>query len=287
MAQPNMDSFTTPDVIKNLPEFYGDSREIRNFIKTVEPVVALVAASAEDVRLHWFAAIRNKIKGAASERLRLYGEPETWESIRTCLNLHFSDYRDKRTLYRTLCSLKQTNSMYQFYDQVLEVVTALNQKATEMEATAEIKQAEVQYNLKEGLVSFMNGLREPLRTILICRNPATLDSAYAIALTMQTGSPPCVKPTNTNNYNQYQPCACHTNHFENRSHNPNKFQQRAQHNNYPLAHQPNINQPPRDNQNQDDNGAHTSKLQIVANELLANEEGGPDSRSLRGQVFSF
>lgn len=48
-----MDSFTTPDVIKNLSEFYGDSREIRYLIKTVEPVVVLVAALAEDDTFHY------------------------------------------------------------------------------------------------------------------------------------------------------------------------------------------------------------------------------------------
>lgn len=186
MAQPNLNEFNTPDIIRNLPEFHGDPRTLHNFLNNATPVMRLVTNAPEAVRPFWAAAIRNKIRGAASERLRLYGEPDTWANIRTCLVLHFSENRDKRTLYNELTSLRQTHGMNKFYDEILEIITALNQKVTDSNELAQIKQAEIQRNLAEGLQVFMNGVHEPLRTILLSRNPPTLSDAYKIALTTPT-----------------------------------------------------------------------------------------------------
>lgn len=90
----NLNDLNTPDVII--------------IISTVNPVAALIITAPENSRQFFLRAIRNKIIGIASDRLRLYGEPEAWTGIRTYLELHFSDHRDQRTLYNQLNSLRQT-----------------------------------------------------------------------------------------------------------------------------------------------------------------------------------
>lgn len=50
----NLATLNTPDIIKKLPEFFGNTKDIHNFIK---------AAATQPF---WLQAIRNKIKGEAS-----------------------------------------------------------------------------------------------------------------------------------------------------------------------------------------------------------------------------
>lgn len=178
-------TYNTPDIIKNLPEFNGDFRQLDNFITCVNPVALLIETCTETTKPFLFRAIRNKITGIASERLRLYGEPDNWNAIREVLKLHFSDHRDTRTLYSSLNALKQTTSVNAFYDKVLELVTALNSKARRDTTDARLIQPTVDRNLAEGLQIFINGVNEPLKTILLSRNPTSLDTAYTIAMQLQ------------------------------------------------------------------------------------------------------
>lgn len=225
MANPeyNLNQLNTPDIIKNLPEYHGDLQNLGSFIRTVNPVVDIILQAPEVIRPFWLQAIRNKIKGKAHERIRLYGEPQNWTEIRNILLRHFSDHRDQRTLYMKLQTMKQKFlTIHEFYDKCLEIVTALNEIAT-TEANDALRNIIVERNISEGLHTFLNGIREPLKTILLSRNPQTLYEAYNIAIIIQ----PDVKydkPQNFKNYN--------TNHYNNQFNNP------FRHN---IVHQPNFN----------------------------------------------
>lgn len=289
MAQRNINEFNTPDVIRNLPEFHGDYKTIQNFIRTVNPVAELVAQAPEFAQPFWFTAIRNKIQGAASERLRLYGEPETWAGIRTCLLLHFSDHRDQRSLYNQLNSLKQTHSVTSFYDQILELVTALNQKVMNSNHPAAIKQAEIERNLVEGLQIFISGVHEPLRTILFSRAPGALNDAFAIAMQLQFDNKKQFSYQSTNTNSRYVQNQSQL-HFQPRIRQVNNYQQRpvVNNNNYNRNNSfrgtsqqnsrfgPNVRNPTpmdvdRSTQNRRQNLQPNQSRRFVAEELFSNE----------------
>lgn len=182
----NLAELNTPDIIKNLPEFHGDTKDVHNFVNTVGPVAALLARAPEQQQRFWLSAIRNKIKGAASDRLRLYGEPATWREIKDCLLLHFVDHRDQRTLYQQLNTIRQTGTVSRFFDECLSLVTTLNDRATHEIVDVALRRATIDRNLAEGLQCFMHGVREPLKTILLSRNPTTLHDAFAISMRLQS-----------------------------------------------------------------------------------------------------
>lgn len=203
-AQLNIQNLQTPDIIKNLPEFFGSSKDVHSFVKTVNPIAALLAQTPAATQPFWLLAIRNKIKGEASDRLRLHGEPETWDEIKNCLLLHFSDHRDLRTLYNQLNNLRQFGTVQKFYEEILELVTALNVKINSGEDDAATKQALIQRNLNEGLQTFMSGVRQPLKTILLSRNPNNLNDAFGIAMLMQENSIRGFQSTGNNYRNRQQ-----------------------------------------------------------------------------------
>lgn len=196
----NLATLNTPDIIKNLPEFVGNTKDIHNFIKAVDPISNLLAQTPAATQPFWLQAIRNKIKGEASDRLRLHGEPSTWIEIKNCLLRHFTDHRDLRTLYNQLNNIKQTGSVQRFYDDILEIVTALNVKINSEENNENIKEMLIERNLTEGLQTFMAGIREPIKTILLSRNPDSLNTAFEIAIQIQDNS----FKTNTFNNTNYR-----------------------------------------------------------------------------------
>lgn len=246
-VQFNIHNLNTPDVIKNLPEFFGDPKDIHNFIKTVNPVATLLAQTPVETQPFWLAAIRNKIKGPASDRLRLYGEPSTWEDIKTCLLLHFIDHRDERTLYHQLNSIKQTGTIEKFYDDILELITCLNVKISSSDQAAAIKQTMIDRNLNEGLQTFVNGLRGYFRTILLSRNPLTLSDAYAIAMELQNND---VNSRNIPNYRSAfgrQHSQTQNNQTRYPNNNPNYSPRQTYHNPSPQNYNYQYN-PPNNNQ---------------------------------------
>lgn len=200
----NVAQLATPDFIKNIPDYYGESGNLLNFINTCNPVAEVISGVDPLIQPFWLTALRNKVKGIASDRLRLYGNPTDWNAIKLILNRHFTDHRDERTLYNQLSTLKQSNNtIIQFYDKILELVTTLNEKVTGNYENLDIRQAMIQRNLNEGLDTFMKGVREPLKTILLSRSPSTLYEAYDVAL-LTTGEDigKRLEPYNPHNQNK-------------------------------------------------------------------------------------
>lgn len=194
----NLQEYNTPDVIKNLPEFYGEYNELNNFLRSVDLATGLIANVNVNIRNFWGLSIRNKIKGKANERLKLYGDPTDWDTIKNILKRHFTDSRNNRTLYNELNSLKQDRSIKEFYDNILSIITALNNIASE-ERNQELRIIIIERNMEEGNSTFINGIREPYQTILKSRNPNSIEEAYNIALELQMEYN---KPTNGSVYSK-------------------------------------------------------------------------------------
>lgn len=115
-----------------------------------------------------------------------------------------------RTLYNQLNNITQTGSIQRFYDEILEIVTALNVKINSEENNDNIREPLIERNLTEGLQTFMAGIREPIKTILLSRNPDSLNTAFEIAIQIQDNS----LKTNTFSNNNYR-----TSYFHNQQNN--------------------------------------------------------------------
>lgn len=200
MAQVNIQQLATPDFIKHIPEFDGNPNDLTDFIESVEEAILVINVAPEQVRPFWFRAIKSKIVGNAKSVLRLYGNLLEWNEIRTYLISHFSDRRDERTLFAQLVLLKQNNNNIDtFYQQILDVVSALNNKvAAKINLTQEARQSLIDGNNESGLRSFVSGCRDPLGNILKARQPGTLIEAYETAVDKQRDRPELFNYANQN-----------------------------------------------------------------------------------------
>ncbi|XP_055908330.1 putative uncharacterized protein DDB_G0286901 [Eupeodes corollae] len=241
-----MNFLKTPDLLKTLPEFTGKPTELEEFVRSAS-LVWNALSTIENAPLQlWLQVLRNKIKGKASDRLRLYGNPDTWDGIKDILYRHFQDHRDERTLYNQLSLIRQTSSLSKFYDDILDIITTLNARVRQNEDNLEIRNRMIRRNIKEGLETFVKGLRDPFRTIVMSRDPDTLEEAYEITLSLAEASRSSTinfnnnqqrvnrnnyNNNNNNNYQNRYNNGNSNNYYQNRNNNNNDFWNRNNDNN--------------------------------------------------------
>lgn len=140
-----MQQLATPDFIKGIPEFSGDTNDLCEFIECADAAIQVINVSPEQVQPFWTRALKNKITERAKFVLKLYGNTLEWNEIRTYLLSHFSDRRDERTLYAQLVLLRQNNGpIDEFYRNILHIVSLLNTFAASGNLPAEAKQSVIE-----------------------------------------------------------------------------------------------------------------------------------------------
>lgn len=182
-----LNSLKIPDAIKELPNFNGNQRLLFDFLNNVEEILSIIK-NIQDTPLYklWLRAIRNKIVGQANEVLDTNGTTLNWEEIKDNLISHYSDKRNETSLIRDLHSLKQNNSsIEQFYSSIIEIFSNLNNQINIHEFNDGVKLAKINLYGKMCLNVFLTGLREPIGSVVLARNPLILQNAFEFCIAEQ------------------------------------------------------------------------------------------------------
>lgn len=117
-----------PDLIKNLPTFAGNSRQINHWISCADRVMQMYKRIiGTDVYDLWLMEVRNKIIGEAGDLLASSGTPLVWSKIKEQLKIIYGDKRELSTLLQKLFSLKQNrNSVTNFYTAINDCYTGIS-----------------------------------------------------------------------------------------------------------------------------------------------------------------
>lgn len=168
-----------PDVVKSLREFSGKHAEFSSWKKSIERVLNLYDKSQGTPKYYAIIlTIRNKIVGEADAALEAYNTPLEWKAIAACLNHHYGDQRDLKTLEYQLLSLAQGNlSINDFYQSVYSHLTLILNKISCMEASNESIKLLTQTYREKALDTFVRGLKGDLPRLLGVREPKDLPHA--------------------------------------------------------------------------------------------------------------
>lgn len=180
-------SLRIPDAIKDLPRFDGDQRLLHEFINNVEEILLhLRGIDGTPYAQILLRAIRNKVDGEANEVLNMHGTPLVWDEIKKNLTLHYSDKRTETSLIKDLHNLRQSNtSIEQFYKQIVEIQSALNNNILIHERENGVIKAKKDLFAGMCLNTFLTGLREPLGSTVRAMRPDSLASAFAFCIEEQ------------------------------------------------------------------------------------------------------
>jgi hypothetical protein len=170
--------YCIPDPIKQLSEYSGNKKELNAWLQEVEELYEEFKVKGENgapdtLNTQYFRAIKNKLKGEARTTVCANGNPTTIQGLKRVLQEHFGDQRDFATNLNLLFhTRKGDRSHTTFYNEIKELNTKLKSNLQLHPMTAK--------DMLEVLTvtKFLDGIGEPLASIIRNSKPHTLEDAY-------------------------------------------------------------------------------------------------------------
>lgn len=171
-----------PDLIKNLPIFAGNVKQINHWISCADRVVQRYKhLIGTDVYELWLMEVRNKITGEAGDLLASTGTPLDWDKIKNQLKAIYGDKRELSTLLQKLFSLKQSHkSVANFYTAINDCYTGISTHI-QMDPQWVHPDELVKFVDKLCLEKFIDGLEEPYSSHVGLLQPSNLPQAFQYA----------------------------------------------------------------------------------------------------------
>lgn len=166
--------------LNSLPEFHGDNRELYTFINLIDRVHPFLQTFDAASQLLFSDVIKSKLKSKAREIIEINYQATAWTDIKGILINNFGDRRSCDELYDELrATIFKTNTL-EFFNEIKSKLRRLNNKTLMVIGENPGANECAANNRRTALNIFKSKIPEPMKTILVCRNPTTLESAMDI-----------------------------------------------------------------------------------------------------------
>lgn len=175
-----------PDLIRLVPEFKGDPRNLPRWIESVEEKLDESKRFVPENEISrimpvWIGIIRDKITGKANDALSASHVPLEWDSIKITLTEYFGDKSDLSTLVSKLTSLQQgSQSVTEFFQTCRSLLAEINAKIMINNTPNEAKAIMGTYETLM-INAFVDGLHDATSDLTRSTRPQSLAAAYQVA----------------------------------------------------------------------------------------------------------
>ncbi|XP_058448975.1 uncharacterized protein LOC131428932 [Malaya genurostris] len=175
-------SYTTPDPIRNIPNFSGNKKEVLAWVQDTEQTLQLFEQYKNDICYGQIVrSVKNKITGEAREILIASGKPTTWEEIKEALLTAYDDRRDITSYIQSLFYVKQRKkNLSEYYNKIRAIDTAIKSAAANMDDYKSSTKAINSFINLITLTRFIDGLNEEISMHVRSCRPETLEHAFEI-----------------------------------------------------------------------------------------------------------
>ncbi|CAD7082132.1 unnamed protein product [Hermetia illucens] len=169
--------------LNNLPEFDGKPADLQTFITLVERVNPMLEAFNEGSQLLFSDIIKSKLKGRAKEIIEINCHATHWRDVKQVLQNNFGDRLSIDELNDNLRGVTFKTNTLEFYNEIKAKLRRLNNKTSVVMGASNETNECTRNNMRTALNIFKNKIPEPMKTVLFCRNPDSLESAMDILFT--------------------------------------------------------------------------------------------------------
>ncbi|XP_059217572.1 GATA zinc finger domain-containing protein 14-like [Stomoxys calcitrans] len=124
--------------------------------------------------------IKSRLVGKAKEIIEINTQAQSWTTIKNILENNFGEKKNCEQLFDELRAITFETTTVDFYNEIKHRLRRLNSKALLVIGEGEAANQVSLNNMKSALHIFKNKMPEPMRTVLTCRNPDSLESAMDI-----------------------------------------------------------------------------------------------------------
>lgn len=180
MANPPQIQLDPLKYLNSLPQFSGNINDLPTFTKLIDRIYPILASYDELSQLLFSDIIKSRIVGKAKEVLEINTQVQSWEDIKRTLNNNFGERRSCDELYDDLRAVTFQTNTTDFYNDIKYRLRRLNNKTVLILGEGEAANQVAINNQRSALHVFKNKMPEPMKTILACRNPESLEKAMDI-----------------------------------------------------------------------------------------------------------
>uniref|UniRef100_A0AB38Z2X6 Gag protein n=1 Tax=Chuta errantivirus TaxID=3078401 RepID=A0AB38Z2X6_9VIRU len=195
-GRPTTSSLTEkiPDILKELPTFHGDPKELYSFLRDAGELISLFNPSASSTvqqRNQFYMVcktIRRKIKGEANNALVNSNVNYNWYAIRDTLITYYGEKRDLITLDQQLSNCCQKGkTIDDYYNEVCELLSHIsNCISTDPDySKPDAAKAMLKFFNKKAIDAFIKGLNGQIGRFAKNANLDSLASAYSYCISYQ------------------------------------------------------------------------------------------------------
>lgn len=166
--------------LSKLPSFDGSFKNLHTFIDLVDRVTSILDTYDDVSKSIFLDIIKSKLVGQAKDVSDINNHLTSWTTLNTVLTNNFGDRLSIEQLYDQMRSLKFKTNAKNFYDDITSTLSRLNMKSRILYQNQVGYDAIITANKRTALDIFKNKLIEPMRSIIICRNPANIEDAMKI-----------------------------------------------------------------------------------------------------------
>lgn len=166
--------------LANLPNYDGNFFNLYTFIDLIDRISFVLEKYNEDSQKIFLDIIKSKLVGQAKDLAEINNHLTKWTELKTVLTNNFGDRLSTEQLYDQLRSLKFKTTAKVFYDEIITTLRRLNMKTKITDSERTDYNQLIIANKRTALEVFKRKLAEPMRSIILCRDPSTLEAAMNI-----------------------------------------------------------------------------------------------------------
>lgn len=248
--------------LNGLTQFNGNKNDLNTFIKLIDRIQPLLTTYDELSQLVFSDIIKSRTVGKAKEVLEINAHVRSWQEIKTVLENNFGEKKTCEELFDDLRSVTFNSNTIEFYNEIKYRLKLLNNKAAMVVGEGEGLNQVALNNQRSALHIFKGKMPEPMRTILACRNPSTLESAMDILFECgydRMGRDGHIVKTQKPNRNDKQQNNGNNSRNYNQTNNQTNFSNRPNQNQRQYYNQQNRNQGQSHNQGNNNSGNYDNR----------------------------
>lgn len=166
--------------LQKLPTYDGNFADLYTFIDLIDRIGTILETYDNMSQSIFLDIIKSKLLGTAKDVSDINNHLTMWSELKEVLVNNFGDRLSVDQLYDKMRSIKFKTNAKNFYDEIITCLRRLNMK------TRTIYQNEARFNemiianKRTALDIFKNKLLEPMKSIIVCRNPNNVETAMKI-----------------------------------------------------------------------------------------------------------
>lgn len=180
MANPNQIVLDPIKYLNNIPQFNGNRNDLLTFTRLIDRIHPVLRGYDELSQLLFSDIIKGRLVGKAKEIIEINIQAQSWTDIKRVLENNFGEKKSCEELFDELRSVTFNNTTVDFYNDIKYRLRRLNNKSLLLLGEGEAANQVAINNQRSALHVFKNKMPEPMKTVLACRNPDSLESAMDI-----------------------------------------------------------------------------------------------------------